>query len=329
MKRSTMTRNIKKNYDKKRLQAERAHEEKMKALYESVPELEKINAQITKLGLSVSRALIAGEPHQNQILDGLRQDMNALKQQKTQLLQGLGLTEKDLQVAYECQDCQDRGVLENGKHCHCYQQELIVRAYTMSNLSGVLEKENFKTFRLDLFSDQIPPKESLSPKDNMMQVLQQCEGFVFNFDAYASPEEKSNLLFYGPTGLGKTFMANCIAKGLLDRGKIVIYQTAYQLISLLEKHQFQEKQDPQTIRMLSTCDLLILDDLGTELTNSFTNSQIFQLINTRHLEGTRTLISTNLTPKELMLRYDDRICSRLYAYYDFVKFFGEDLRWQR
>ncbi len=328
MKRSTMIRDIKKNYDKKRLQAQRKHEEKMQALYESLPELEKINGQITRLGLSVSRALIAGERRQKEVLNNLRREMEALKQQKTQLLQGLGLTEKDLQVEYECADCQDRGVLENGKHCHCYQQELIVRAYAMSNLSGILEKENFKTFRLNLFSDQVPAGEPLSPRDNMIQILQQCEGYVFNFHA-SSSEEKANLLFYGPTGLGKTFMANCIAKGLLDQGKIVIYQTAYQLISLLEKHQFQEKQDPQTIRLLSTCDLLILDDLGTEMTNSFTNSQIFQLINTRHLEGTRTLISTNLTPKELMLRYDDRICSRLYAYYDFVKFFGEDLRWQR
>ncbi len=316
------------SYEKKRLRAQRKHEEKMKALYESIPELEEINGQITKLGLSVSRALIAGEQRQQEVLKKLREEMNALTERKIRLLQNLGLTEKDLQVEYECSDCQDRGVRENGTHCHCYQQELINRAYAMSNLSDILEKENFRTFNLELFSRQVPTGEETSPRDNMMQVLQKCEGFVFNFDA-ATSSEKRNLLFYGPTGLGKTFMANCIAKGLLDRGKIVIYQTAYQLISLLEKHQFQEKQDPQTIRLLSTCDLLILDDLGTEMTNSFTNSQLFQLINTRHLEGTKTLVSTNLTPKELMLRYDDRICSRLYAYYDFVKFFGEDLRWQR
>lgn len=328
MKRSSMIREIKMSYEKKRLRAQRNHEEKMKALYESLPELEAINGQITRLGLSVSRALIAGEQRQQEVLKKLREEMKFLTEEKKALLQSLGLTEKDLQVEYECDDCHDRGIRENGSHCHCYQQELINRAYAMSNLSGILEKENFRSFDLELFSKQVPAGEEVSPRDNMMQVLQKCEGYVFNFDA-ATSSEKRNLLFYGPTGLGKTFMANCIAKGLLDRGKIVIYQTAYQLISLLEKHQFQEKQDPQTIRLLSTCDLLILDDLGTEMTNSFTNSQLFQLINTRHLEGTRTLISTNLTPKELMLRYDDRICSRLYAYYDFIKFFGEDLRWQR
>ncbi|SFI22621.1 DNA replication protein DnaC [Tindallia magadiensis] len=326
MKRSTMIRDIKMNYEKKRLRAHRKQEEKRKAIYDSVPELEEINGQITRLGLSVSRALLAGQSQQ-QVLSRLQSEMNHLTEKKQTLLQELGLSEQDLQPEYDCSDCQDRGILESGKHCHCYQQELINRAYAMSNLSGILEKENFRNFRLDLFSDKAFPEEKTSPRENMMHILQRCEGFVFNFDA-ATTLDKPNLLFYGATGLGKTFMANCIAKGLLDRGKIVIYQTAYQLISLLEKHQFQEKQDPQTIRLLSTCDLLILDDLGTELTNSFTNSQLFQLVNTRHLEGTRTLISTNLTPKELMLRYDDRICSRLFAYYDFIKFFGNDLRWQ-
>lgn len=328
MRRSAVVQEIMKGYEKKRRLAERRRDEKIRAIHEMVPQLESLESQMTRQGLAITRALLS-DPHRREaLLTQLEEEMRRLQEQRKALMKTHGLTEADFQPHWSCPHCQDRGILKSGKHCTCFKQQLITQAYQMSNLAGILAKENFKTFRLDLFSDKETPEEGLSPRDNMLQVLQECEGFVFNFD---EPNEK-NLLFYGPTGLGKTFMANCIAKALLDREKVVIYQTAIKLIHLLENHQFGREgtpQDAQVLNRLFECDLLIIDDLGTELTNTFTNGQLFQIINTRHLEGKKTLISTNLPPAELMIRYDDRICSRLFAYYSFVKFFGKDVRWEK
>ncbi|SMP58637.1 ATP-binding protein [Anoxynatronum buryatiense] len=327
MRRSAVVQEIMKDYEKKRRMAQRRREEKVQAIYEMVPELEALESQMTRQGLAISRALLSDPQNQQRLIHQLEQEMNRLQERRSALMNSHHLTEADFQPHWSCAHCQDRGILKSGKHCSCFKQQLINQAYQMSNLAGILAKENFKTFRIDLFSEKEIPEEGLSPRDNMLQVLQECEGFVFNFD---EPNEK-NLLFYGPTGLGKTFMANCIAKALLDREKVVIYQTAIKLIHLLENHQFGREgtpQDSQVLTRLFDCDLLIIDDLGTELTNTFTNGQLFQIINTRHLEGKKTLISTNLPPGELMVRYDDRICSRLFAYYSFVKFFGKDIRWE-
>lgn len=239
-----------------------------------------------------------------------------------------GIKEIDFEPDWSCILCEDRGVLSDGTHCSCFKQQLISEAYQMSNLSGVLEKENFDTFRLDIFSADKVPGESYSQRENMRNIYHECMEFVSTFDA---PGE-SNLLFYGPTGLGKTFMANCIAKALLDQGKIVIYQTASKLFDLLGTYYFKQigwDQDPHVVDRLMTCDLLIIDDLGTELTNAFTASQLFQIVNDRQLAGYRTIISTNLQNKDLVDVYDDRTCSRLVAYYNFVKFFGKDIRWER
>ena len=194
----------------------------------------------------------------------------------------------------------------------------------MSNLARVLKKENFQSFNLDLFSDQPFDGQVLTPKQNMMDILNVSEGFVFNFDE----DNEDNLLFYGETGLGKTFLTNCIAKALLDRGKIVIYQTSFKLLEILEELRFKNNNDKEKYNLLFDADLLIIDDLGTEMTNTFTNSEIFNIINSRLLSNKKTIVSTNLSPKEMMDRYDDRIFSRLFSKFTVLHFFGKDLRWE-
>ncbi len=328
MKPSTMTKEIKNAYEKKRRAAEARRDERVKAVYQRVPRLAELEGEMNRKGIAVSRGMLSDPPQQENLLRELEASLTSLKEQRLSLLKQHGLRESDFLPDWSCALCRDRGVLPSGAHCSCYHQQLINKAYEMSNLSGMLEKENFKTFRLDLFSTAPIPSEGMSQRENMLQVLHECEGFAFNFE---KPEER-NLLFYGPTGLGKTFMANCIAKSLLDRGKIVIYQTAPKLFDLLGIHHFRKEgwdQDPQMVNRLMTCDLLIVDDLGTELTNAFTASQLFQIINQRHVAGLKTLISTNLNNKDLVNVYDDRIGSRLAAYYNFVKFFGKDVRWEK
>lgn len=328
MKRSAVVQEIMKTYEKKRRSAEARREEKVAAIYQHIPELAALEAQMTRKSLSITRGLLEDSKSQEALLAQLEKELAVMGNQRKDLMKRHGLKDIDFEPDWTCSQCADRGILNDGSHCSCFKQQLINEAYQMSNLSGILEKENFKTFSLDLFSQDKVTGENLSQRENMLQILHECEGFAFNFDL---PEEK-NLLFFGPTGLGKTFMANCIAKYLLDHGRIVIYQTAIKLISLLEANHFGKDardKDPQTLERLFSCDLLIIDDLGTELTNTFTNGQLFQIINTRQLEGRKTLISTNLPPSTLMERYDDRICSRIFAHYYFVKFFGKDVRWER
>lgn len=328
MKRSAIIREILKTYEQRRIRAEQLRREKVDTIYKKIPQLAAVDESMNRQGLAITRALLADPDQQQRLLEELETEMNRLREKRARLLEQHGLTESDFQPPWTCFRCRDRGILPDGSHCNCFRQQLITRAYQMSNLAGILEKENFKTYRVDLFSATPDPEEGLSPRDNMLEILTIAEGFAINFE---DPDEK-NLLFYGPTGLGKTFTANCIAKSLLDSEKTVVYQTAIKLMDLLESYYFHKtrrEEDPQALERLTTCDLLIIDDLGTELTNSFTNSQLFQLINTRQLEERKTLISTNLPPSALMDRYDDRICSRLFAHYRFVNFFGQDLRWEK
>ncbi|WGX76260.1 ATP-binding protein [Paraclostridium bifermentans] len=149
-----------------------------------------------------------------------------------------------------------------------------------------------------------------------------------NFDK----DNDENMLFYGDTGLGKSFMCNCVAKELLDKGYLVIYQTAFKMFEIIEEYKFKNSDDHITkdnYNNLFDCDLLIIDDLGTELTNSFTNSELFNILNTRLLSGKKTIISTNLSPMQLGDIYAQRIFSRIFDRFRMVKFIGNDLRWEQ
>ena len=166
------------------------------------------------------------------------------------------------------------------------------------------------------------------PRENMVNISSICEGFVSNF----KENNEENLLFYGTTGLGKTFMCNCIAKALLDKNKIVIYQTAFKILEIIERRRFgrdENRFDDFQYNLLFDADLLIIDDLGTELSNAFTNAEVFNIVNTRLINGTKTIISTNLTPKEISETYTDRVFSRVLEKFIPLRFYGPDLRYYR
>ena len=156
-----------------------------------------------------------------------------------------------------------------------------------------------------------------------------CEKFVLDFNK----ENDENLLFYGSTGLGKTFMSNCIAKSLLDKGYVVIYQTSFKILEIIQDYKFRKdtnnKLSDEDYKNLFDCDLLIIDDLGTELNNSFTSGEIFNIVNTRLVSGKKTIISTNLSPYQLGKTYTQRILSRILDKFKLIKFIGTDLRWER
>ncbi len=311
-------------YDKKRAHAKEQREKRVQEVYLKIPRIAEIDKEIKRVGLTISRAILneVGDPVQ--ILIELKNKLESLKQEKAFLLTENNVPVQYLETQYQCSHCQDQGFTSTGERCRCLKQQLINRAYSMSNLSTILNKENFQTFDINHFSNEPFEGQEVSPRENMLEILNICEGFVFNFEK----NNGENLLFYGPTGLGKTFLANCIAKALLDKGKIVVYQTAFKIFEILEEIRFHNQQNKGKYQLLFDADLLIIDDLGTEITNTFTNSELFNIINSRLLGNKKTIISTNLSPKDFGIRYDDRIGSRLFSKYNVLKFYGKDLRWQ-
>jgi len=315
---------IMREYDKKRGTARIKRDQRITEIYSRIPRVKDIDNEIRKIGLSISKGIINNQGNPEELIKTLKTKLEALKQEKAFLMTEHNIPIQYLEDEYLCHHCKDTGFVAGGKKCSCFKQQLINIAYSMSNLDGILKKENFKTFNINYFSNDTFQDHEITPRDNMLEILQVCEGFVINFDN----KKEENLLFYGPTGLGKTFLANCIAKALLDRGKIVIYQTAFKIFEILEEIRFHNNGDKVKYNLLFSADLLIIDDLGTEVTNSFTNSELFNIVNSRILSGKKTIISTNLAPKDFGMRYDDRIASRLFSRYTVLKFYGKDLRWQ-
>ncbi len=305
--------------------AEKKRETKLIRIHQTIPRIKEIDDNINKMGLEcTSYSLGLDSRSQQEYLEALEQKIRQLKEEKLSLLKEHGYPADYLDIKYACRHCKDTGYIEH-KKCSCFKQKLISKAYRQSNLGSTLSRENFNTFDLDLFSSEKYEDYSKTPRQNMLDILSRCESFVHNFEN----DNGENLLFFGGTGLGKTFLCNCIAKKLLDKGKPVLYLTSFKLFKILEEYRFRPHESPMAqdqLDFILTCDLLIIDDLGTELTNSFTTSELFNIINSRLLERKKTIISTNLQPEELIETYGQRVFSRISAHYRALEFFGRDLR---
>lgn len=315
------------SYERKRDDSVFDQKARQQEVYEKIPRVKEIDEEISKTGFLISKAVLNDPDSYEEKLLEIKDTMNKLAQEKAILMTESNIPVDYLEISYDCDKCKDTGFVENGTQCNCLRQLLIKKAYRMSNLDNLLEKENFKTFKIDIFSDEEFEDEDVTPKQSILNILQVCEGFCINFDKVNG----ENLLLYGTTGLGKTFMSNCIAKNLLDQGKIVIYQTAFNILDILSNHRFNNNRDKindMEYELLFDADLLIIDDLGTELTNSFTNTEIFNIVNSRLIKGQKTIISTNLDPMEIANVYTDRVFSRLFSEFTPLKFIGPDLRWE-
>lgn len=326
MRESTL-RDILVSYERKRDKAESELEYRIKDVYSQIPEIKSIDDEVSKIGLELAKLVLLNPQDKDSIIAQSKDKMHELKLKKGELLNRYNVPNGYLDLQHSCNVCKDKGFLQNGHKCNCLKQEIINEAYKMSNLSRMLENQNFNNINTNIFSDEIFEDSNISPRQNFLQIVSTCESFVFNFDR----DNDENLLFYGDTGLGKTFMCNCIAKSLLDRGHLVIYQTAFKMFEIIEDYKFKNSENhisKDNYDNLFDCDLLIIDDLGTELTNSFTNSELFNILNTRLLTGKKTIISTNLSPMQLGSNYAQRIFSRIFDRFKMVKFIGNDLRWE-
>lgn len=309
-------------YDIKRTHAIQDKRNREQEVYAKVPAIAKIDESLSRNGISLVRSML--HPSTTQDIDNFRLEANELQITKKMLLVENGYPENYLDVHYDCIQCEDTGFIGH-KPCKCFNQNLINLAYEQSNIKSILAFENFSNFNFNYYSNEIDPHLGRSPRKNMENIYQACVGFVEKFDL-----EKGNLLFYGPTGLGKTFLCNCIAKELLDSGYNVLYLTAIELFKLFDEARFHREDMPDEAKnildTLHSVDLLIIDDLGTEFGTSFTAPDLFGVLNTRYLSQQSTIISTNLDPSEWKDLYSERVASRIFGNYTAYKFFGTDVR---
>lgn len=317
-------------YEQRKLSEEKECDERITKLYNDNPNLSDIVDKINKKSIELSKCILFKKDSQISILE---KEINNLKMQKQELLKKLNIKPDFFTPSYECKKCNDTGFLvdSNGIMCTCLKQKLMDIQYNKSNISN-LENENFDKFNELLFSDIADEKKynsNISPRENINNIKNIALNFIDNFDA---PSEK-NLLFTGNTGLGKTFISNCIANEILKIGKTVLYQTASNMLDSIIDYKFGKTNGELIYENILNADLLIIDDLGTENLNSVKFAELFNVINTRLLNQnnhiTKTIISTNLTLNNLFNNYDERIFSRLAGYYNICKFFGDDIRLKR
>ena len=296
-----------------------AHQEQA---YEQFPRLREIDRQ---LRLTAARAVAAAfrkNEDPAQAIAALRDENLALQQERDWILEAGGFEEGFLDATPVCEHCGGRGYV-GSEMCTCLRE--LCRQEQKKELTTLFltGKESFDNFSLSYYPDTPDPAIGISPRRLMQMTLTRCKRYASEFSL-----RSESLLFSGATGLGKTFLSACIARQVADKGFSVVYQSAGQLFSDFETAKFGERTDenqrlPQKYLI---CDLLIIDDLGTEMTTQFTISALYNVINTRMTQYRPTIVSTNLTPEALDSRYSPQIASRLQGTYRLFQFFGNDIR---
>ena len=306
-------------YEQKQLHNRNVLDKHYETAYAKLPELKMVHQSMSELSVKQARKLLEGDEN---ALQELKSQIKLLSKQAKDLLVAGGFPANYLEPVYDCPDCKDTGYIDN-KKCHCFQKAVIDMLYTQSNLKNILQEENFDTFSLSYYSaNHIDPKTGTSSLANMQKAYTAARDFVDTFG-----REFRNLFLYGDTGVGKTFLSNCIAKELIDRSHSVIYLSSFELFDTLAKSKFgKDETANQMNEHIFDCDLLIIDDLGTELANSFTVSQLFLCLNERLLRRKSTIISTNLSLESLVDIYSERTFSRITSNYTMLKLTGDDIR---
>ncbi len=308
-------------YDHKQSRNHQIVSYRTKELYAAIPELATLDDEVSKVSVSSITAIFNGEDIASASAKS-RQKLEELKKRRDALMESAGFPADYLEPPYDCPDCKDTGFID-GKRCHCFKQAAINIIYKQSNINNILSKENFDAFDLNLYDDNYYEDNSgASARATAQIALERAQNFVQNFKT-----KGGNLLLLGQTGCGKTFLSNCIAKALLDDGISVIYFTASELFRVFEEQTFKKNADVADLHdQIFECDLLIIDDLGTEFPNTFTITRLFQCLNERLLRNKSTVISTNLSLLEMRDTYSERITSRVFSYYDTIRLIGDDIR---
>ena len=331
-------------YNQRQFQDKYEQDQRREEVYQKVPQIRQIEDEISSQAVRCARKLLDGDTNAK---EELKQHIEDLREQKEVLLSAFGFPADYMEMHYACPECQDTGYVD-GRKCRCFKKEEIRLLYSQSNIEEVLLRENFDSFSYEYYDDRVViPEIQMTVADYMRQVHTWCKEYVENFDAGErdmtkyiigaisemdtplTPSAEGNLIFTGSTGVGKTFLTNCIAKALIDQYQSVIYLSSNDLFDVFSKNKFHydtEEEMKDMYQYILDCDLLIIDDLGTELNNTFVSSQLFYCINERLLRKKSTIISTNLSMTMLRDTYSDRISSRIISQYSIIPLYGDDIR---
>ena len=311
-------------YNQRQIQNKREQDDRIREVFEKVPQVEALTDEITATMAQAGRRMVMGDS------DGaaaMKREAAMLKEQKIMYMKRNGYPEDYMEMHYRCKDCKDTGY-SDGKKCHCFKRMEIEILYDQSNIRDVLARENFDTLSLEYYDrERIDEKTGMTVLEYMMMIIEECKEYVRNFG-----EEKGSILFTGSTGCGKTFLSNCIARELIQRGFSVVYLTATDMFDILSDSRFGNRDEEEArdrAAYILDCDLLIIDDLGTELINTFTASQLFYCVNERLNRKKGTIISTNLALNRMQDEFTERVTSRIMSQYRIFPLLGDDLRFVR
>lgn len=286
--------------------------------YAAVPRLREIDRQLrSTMSHAISAVFASGGDVQEAMKEAREKNLN-LQLERAELI-AANFEEGFLDETPVCETCGGSGYI-GSQMCECLEE--LCRQEQRKELTFLMGQERFEQFRLDYYPDRIDPKLGVNIRQVMEKTLNTCHRYAINFS-----QKSPNLLFSGDTGLGKTFLSACIARTVADSGFSVVYESANRLFNKMELAKFHGDEVARADSIKYTaCDLLIVDDLGTEMGGQFVNAALYAIINDRILSGKPTIISTNLTVEDLNRRYSPQIVSRLRGNYIRVPFLGEDIR---
>ena len=308
--------------EQKRRQNDERYERRLQQAYVSAPRIRIIDAKIRETMSDLVGVALGSVPDQS--MEDIQQRNLDLQEERYIAIMRAGFPQNFLDEEYMCRDCSDAGYIGN-KICRClmelYKEE---QKQSLSNLFK-LGDETFDSFELSYYDDTASPDTGISPRRIMEIIYETCVEYARKFG-----KKSMNLFFNGAPGLGKTFLSACIARVVAENGCSVVYDMASSMFAKFEDAKFGRADDLDEVRTETNryleCDLLIIDDLGTEMTNAFVISVLYEIINTRLVKGKKTIVSSNLTLDELRQRYSEQIMSRLEGEYQVLTFRGEDIR---
>jgi len=312
-------------FEADRQERARRFEERRAGIFAARPRLREVDRELRSTMSRIISGALRRDTDPIPVIDRLRDENMSLQQEKRELLASLNLPEDALEEQPACPLCDDTGY-RGGAVCRCLR-EYYVREQ-QKELSRMLDlgSQSFDTFSLDWYSDRWEPGQPRSARSHMEErVYNTCAEYAHNF----GKKRGENLLLFGAPGLGKTHLSAAIAREVSAEGFSVVYDTAGHVFQCLEDQKFGRddgEEGTSDADRIFRCDLLILDDLGTEMTTAFVQSALYQIINTRLMERRSTIISTNLSPEKIAQRYSPQVASRLEGEYQILPFVGEDIR---
>lgn len=315
---------IRAEYEGKAFRAQANADERREELYGAIPELRPLDAQRSAFGLRIMQTALSNG-NTEAMISALREENERMSQMRGSLLEAHGYPRDYDEVRYECMQCRDTGYV-GIRMCRCMHRALIEAGMESSGLASLMRTQSFDNFSLEYYAED--PKAYRVMEEHYRNLYQ----YAHRFSIEQGKPMPSNLLFLGGTGLGKTHLSTAVARVVIERGYDVYYNSAVGLVSDFESRRFGNGLAAETsddIARYVECDLLIIDDLGTEVVNQFTLSCLYYVLNTRLNRNRPMIVNTNLMPADLRKIYSDRIASRLTGEFSVLPFYGTDVRRQK